>query len=385
MSDEDFAETLRANGLVLRRMQRRDEANWQAARSWLGGRPRMDASRWPRCDDTGLPLHHLAQIDLGELPAGPWSAMLPQTGALSFFVDTGIDDHDLSARVLYTPDPTLHSPVEPPQDCPPIGGMMWEYEALHNSALSIEDARRLMLCWPAEFAPAEFEPDEDGYAAVLTPPLEDILGPPVPDVHLFKDPKYVTEQDELGQVDLGIFPWEIARRLIVQAQKAAPEADFVQTWQQQLSGRDLYSPIRSEVAERLEEDANRLNQQARYAIRYGRGTTMLRDAASEVFREMMVGPRDLFDRIPPAVREHIATKRQRSGYSDDGRHQMFGIGRDVQGQVEERSDEILLFQADTDEMMLWMWGDVGVLQFWITPEELRAGNWDSVEATFEGA
>ena len=56
----------------------------------------------------------------------------------------------------------------------------------------------------------------------------------------------------------------------------------------------------------------------------------------------------------------------------------------MQGQVDERADEVLLFQADNDEMMLWMWGDLGVLQFWIKPDDLITKNWGAVEGTFEG-
>jgi uncharacterized protein YwqG len=41
-------------------------------------------------------------------------------------------------------------------------------------------------------------------------------------------------------------------------------------------------------------------------------------------------------------------------------------------------------QLDTDYGMDWMWGDCGVLQYWITPEDLAERRFDRVHATLEG-
>jgi len=95
------------------------------------------------------------------------------------------------------------------------------------------------------------------------------------------------------------------------------------------------------------------------------------------------GQLGLYDRIPIEVRRYLETQRLRSSMAD-GRHQVFGIGLNVQGQIEKRAEDVLLFQADSDEMLMWTWGDVGVIQFWITTDNLIAQNWDAIEATFEG-
>ncbi|MBR0657441.1 DUF1963 domain-containing protein [Plastoroseomonas arctica] len=66
------------------------------------------------------------------------------------------------------------------------------------------------------------------------------------------------------------------------------------------------------------------------------------------------------------------------------RHQLLGHGRSVQGAPERLGeDHLLLGQFDTDDGMFWMWGDVGVLQFWITPANLAAGNFATCIMTLE--
>ncbi len=60
--------------------------------SWLGGAPALpDGLAWPTHPDTGLSLHHLAQIDLSEMPSLATGAKLPKEGMLWFFADISID------------------------------------------------------------------------------------------------------------------------------------------------------------------------------------------------------------------------------------------------------------------------------------------------------
>jgi uncharacterized protein YwqG len=65
-------------------------------------------------------------------------------------------------------------------------------------------------------------------------------------------------------------------------------------------------------------------------------------------------------------------------------HQMFGTGTEIQGQVAENADKTMLLQLGTDDELRWMWGDVGVMQFWIDPKDMAAGRWDKAFMTFEG-
>jgi len=64
---------------------------------------------------------------------------------------------------------------------------------------------------------------------------------------------------------------------------------------------------------------------------------------------------------------------------------MLGAGRNVQGAPERfRDSHVLLMQFDTDAGLDWMFGDCGVLQYWITPDDLRAQRFDRVRVTLEG-
>ncbi len=65
-------------------------------------------------------------------------------------------------------------------------------------------------------------------------------------------------------------------------------------------------------------------------------------------------------------------------------HQMFGQGIDIQGNAAyEYHDWLLLLQLYYDEAMGWQFGDVGVYQFWIRPEDFKSKRWDRIEVSFE--
>ena len=67
------------------------------------------------------------------------------------------------------------------------------------------------------------------------------------------------------------------------------------------------------------------------------------------------------------------------------RHQLLGAGASVQGAPERlRSTHLLLMQFDSDEGMDWLWWDCGMLQYWITPQDLKARRFDRVTITIEG-
>ena len=66
-----------------------------------------------------------------------------------------------------------------------------------------------------------------------------------------------------------------------------------------------------------------------------------------------------------------------------GVHHLFGRGQNVQTAAEAQGD-LLLLQLASDSMVRWMWGDVGVMQFWIAPAALAASDWSRVVVTLEG-
>ncbi|MEU8076754.1 DUF1963 domain-containing protein [Catellatospora citrea] len=51
----------------------------------------------------------------------------------------------------------------------------------------------------------------------------------------------------------------------------------------------------------------------------------------------------------------------------------------------DATDWRLLWQVDTDERGLgWMWGDMGMLYFWIRSEDLAIGRFDRVWVILQG-
>jgi uncharacterized protein YwqG len=65
-------------------------------------------------------------------------------------------------------------------------------------------------------------------------------------------------------------------------------------------------------------------------------------------------------------------------------HQALGYGENVQNAAEEHRDKVLLFEAATSKSLMWMFGDCGKYQVWISSEDLRAGHWHKAFATLEG-
>lgn len=91
------------------------------------------------------------------------------------------------------------------------------------------------------------------------------------------------------------------------------------------------------------------------------------------------------DEAREAVRHRHAVLVRGTAPRNAGRHQMLGAGRNVQGAPERfRDSHVLLMQFDTDAALNWTFGDCGVLQYWITPDDLAARRFDRTQVTLEG-
>ncbi len=67
----------------------------------------------------------------------------------------------------------------------------------------------------------------------------------------------------------------------------------------------------------------------------------------------------------------------------DWQHQMFGLGGCRQDALYDHLCDHLLLQIVYDDLPEFRFGDMGLWQFWIGPEDLAAGRWDKVQLTFE--
>jgi uncharacterized protein YwqG len=401
--------SLRQNGLVVARRQRYDEDAWQGARSWLGGLPHIRLEEWPRHSLTRAPLFHLAQINFADLPAGPWSSYLPQSGALCFFYDVDTNEAHESLTAVYVPDPDHSGPCQPPDDCPPLGGAgNWHREPVNRDRTRIEDANRVMPRWPVEFMPVKCEAafsEDEGRQVHFDPSLETLLGP---------DPDYVltpppANGPRRAQVCLtSEIPWEAARRVVVAVQNSArfnpardlepgiaaklkdiaggarrrqeAERAFLDQWQPLIAQNDPYALMSEDQVQSFIDTIWTLRRSKTLSPRIGYRATNLDEAGGNVYLEMLLGSRDMYEKIPSQVRDRIHNEWRQCLY--DGTHQIFGQGRDPQGYLEQFDDHLMLLELNFDPMMNWDWGDLGLIQFFITPEDLAARNWNGIKATY---
>lgn len=103
---------------------------------------------------------------------------------------------------------------------------------------------------------------------------------------------------------------------------------------------------------------------------------------SDTLQSMANAAPDVFNLLPHDLRHAIATET-RLPYCGDVWHQMFGTGQAAQLAVEENASKHMLLQLASDQMMNWMWGDAGILHFWISDADLRTGNWHNAYTTIE--
>jgi uncharacterized protein YwqG len=91
--------------------------------------------------------------------------------------------------------------------------------------------------------------------------------------------------------------------------------------------------------------------------------------------------------------EYVRVKQFRDGTVHRAlecpRHQMLGVGKNLQGTAEEHYADglVLLLQIDSDKAVDsdFVFCDMGAAQFWIKPDDLAAGRFDRAWATTEGA
>lgn len=82
--------------------------------------------------------------------------------------------------------------------------------------------------------------------------------------------------------------------------------------------------------------------------------------------------------IPPEV---VAALAPRHAARD---HRMLGLGRVVQVAADEmKESHVLLLQLGTDAALDWLLGDMGPLQYWITPDDLAAKRFANTVLTIE--
>lgn len=403
--------------VVLVRAARERGHSWFGARSWLGGVPRLGDAPWPR-DAAGMPLPFAAQIDLAELAAACPESPLPQEGSLAFFLGTG---------AVVAVRPGSHEFSDPPPGLPPAfeeGGYPFPARASRLSRL-------LFPFWPVEPVVLNLpETMRDHREArrdeMIEQAMAELLSP------------HAATRAAAFAADEPVLWWHGARHLADQLHVAiegagrllAVREDGLRRAEAMLaaletagaSGEDRLEAARGDVSRQqaalaslraqreglpgmaaaidgfvagrepwvpLTVEEYAVAQEFLAALHAGYGDLVrhhaphaLAELTTLSLRAMVTGAPDALAAMPDA---QLARINRECRLPILHQHQMFGLDGCQQSARDEHRGDLLLLQLGYDDMMEWRWGDMGLFQFWISPQALMAGDWDAAELTFECA
>lgn len=381
-------------------------------------------------------LTFVAQIDLNTLPDGPARRLLPKDGYLYFFApmsDTlGPEAYRSVCRYVpgrvtssWGPQPRLAAgPIMDPLDKNPWLGWVANLE---RSAPRTYYRVEIELGW---LAPAgEVEPGdsdaENGFPwEVVEQRRRDALtafhGPPVENSSLLRPPPggageelwipfagfptnvraaqvlggfvktWLKEEEAAIDRKLAELPEE-ARADLEATKKALKVFGMVHSGALMHIGdppeawaRPLTETRREQVLEMLRamrSDAFPASVADRYFRSEGMPQALDRwlSQAAVLSAEVALADAKGASTIPPEVVEALRHRHDVRG------HQLFGAGVVVQEAADRMAEEghVLLLQLVPDAVTGWDHGELGALQYWIRPEDLRAGRFEATELTVE--
>lgn len=400
---------VRTPGLALVRLQRYDLDVEFGGTSWLGGLPTLGDTPWPR-DETGRAMHHLAQVDLGTIPDPMLPKGMPTTGAMAFFATTS-SDGPMRGKVVYLPQ-IGNTATDPPEDLVPIyDGPDWGYYVKGHAR---ENAPDTFPRWPVEFVllpMSNQNKDDDAHELMseLLPQQESTNLSPLnyrktlPDfarpyfwdtAHRFTMSVRLA-RDDIAQTialaqkrvqDYGARYQAALDSLQTDQDAFSQFVDEVSIWAVSHEPWNLMTPADVTQLEAYFAQVRDMGgQTARFKpfYQFTQGELLsINEAATATLVAAANESPEVFAKLPFDVRDDIDTKYRIAG---QGRwHQMFGRGYEVQTAVSDHTHHHLLMQLHSDQLVNWMWGDQGVVQFWITEDDMLAQNWDAVEVTVEG-
>ncbi|WP_341365817.1 DUF1963 domain-containing protein [Yoonia sp. BS5-3] len=376
--------------------------------SWFGGRPMLGDQPWPLTSD-GQPMHHRATIDLAEVSAFAVPPGLPNHGKLAFFAYLHKEPYE--GKVLYVPAAT--TPTLPPENLPHIfyeGAFSFgrkDYTAL--------DAPKEYLHWQVGFMELPMDqsyseksardvlnqafPDASRinlHTAALADVYPDITQPlfwdsaqryakivTLAETHLedtIRDAQFRVNRGDQGAAAQLAYLQEnthALRRFIDEVTKWARPHD---RWDA-MTGSDRLDL--SEFMARLTPDnPDALGLHLYFPVRILKSNmTTISPQCDATLRCVARGPEALYQRLPQPVKDRLDQTHRLPGPSQW--HQMFGMGVSVQVAGEEHQYDHLLLQLQTDHMMNGEWAGSVVVQYWISPENLRRQAWDQVVVTME--
>lgn len=407
------------------------EVSWAQATSWLGGLPRLGEVPWPR-NSKGVPLLFVAQLDLADAAAalGLQTEALPG-GSLAFFLDGWSKDGlGLVRQVPTEAARTGHTPV--PQDAPAAYSCRGELFPQDANPMAYAEAPRTFPYWPVAMLPESQVHLVAGRPYFLSArELRTRCSTPLPyywhtALHLaqclrvcvatvpnrmhYEQKRWQqakanqNQRRPEGHWGAGKGWWEAwwqkwwrgpspeAKRAAEQTQAAwqrwqemqgqvASFAAFVQEVTDWTQDRAPWSVMPENAVAQLEAKlATTHREYRRLSSIYCPRT--LAELETHTFVEMATAEADAYRTFPAELVALLETGYQ---VPTGAQHQLFGEPAVIQGNaMEEQAGKLLLLQLGYDDMLHWQFGDMGAYQFWIAPEDFRAGRWAAAEATFEG-
>jgi Domain of unknown function (DUF1963) len=144
---------------------------------------------------------------------------------------------------------------------------------------------------------------------------------------------------------------------------------------------DPWAQMATADIERLNAKLARAEKEFRDFVRYI-VPTRIEDLETRTLRAMIAGPDRAYAALPEKVRNLVNRDYLLPA---NVWHQMFGWGVEIQGDscAMREQGNIMLLQLTYDDLMHWSFGDNGVYQFWIAPEDLIRQNWSAAKMTIE--
>lgn len=401
--------------VILVRKPRERGRDWFRDRSWLGALPRLGDAEWPR-DAGGTPLPFAAQIDLAELSAACPESPLPRTGSLAFFLGTG--------AVVAVPEGE-HDFTDPPQDLPAAydeGG--YPFPAKTNRL-----SRYFFPFWPVEPVMLDL-PEElrDHRDARHDQAIEKAMADQLAHHAARRDQPFAAGDDVLWWHGVHHLADELhiafdgSARLVALRQDGAHRAEELLASLESQSGLDetQLEAAREDLAQRqadlaaIEAECRNLPEMIAAIDQFGAGRAqwqqltreecdIVADFLAELHRSCgdlvrfhaplapaeltILSLRTMVTGAPEALaampEEQLVRINRDYRLANMHQHQVFGLGGCPQSARDEHRGDVLLLQLGYDDMMEWRWGDMGLYQFWIGPQDAAAGNWAAVQLTFE--
>lgn len=432
--------------IFIARRPRGGDGDWQRARSWLGGLPRLGSQTWPRSPKGGEPMYFMAQIDLADVARQTGPANLPSSGSLAFFISRHGECAVIEVRESSTPRPTAQ-PADAPVAYRPG---MYGHE-MPDNATADEPSPRTFPYWPIDLTrisvpprpPGIYDDDDDAADAARAAAVAEVqgiaplrqydLGPSTMARVLGDDrPLPLWWHTAQTYVLLLKVALQNAPRLISARQ---PNLDAARKALQKASGGTLGAfsraiGTRNEAYDKAAQDVARIEKLIaavetatprfrRYveeAEQFVAGksswdemrphdieaATRLfaraqdefeefvryyasydwRELSSDTTKAMVAADDAVYAKVPEPVRSLIDSDFRSSC---GVWHQMFGEPLSIQDSAASAYDDgnILLLQLVHDDMMHWRSGDNGATYFFISPADLARRNWTGVKVMFE--